>query len=96
MPESHDVVTPTAFIMGQITVTGMGGRGFTSEVRVAAQSNGRTTDTRAKNESTYVLLVTPGEWHVTAEVGGVTSEAKRVTLDPGQTLEINFCFGRRP
>ena len=95
MQESHDVVTPTAFIMGQITISGMVGRGFTSEVRVAAQSNGHTTETHAKSESTYVLLVSPGEWHVTAEVGGVTSDPKRVILPSGQTLEINFCFGRR-
>ena len=95
MQESHDVVTPTAFIMGQITISGMAGRGFSSEVRVAAQSNGVTTETRAKSESSYVLLVSPGEWHVTAEVGGVTSDPKRVILAPGQTLEINFCFGRR-
>jgi len=95
MPESHDVVTPTAFIMGQITISGMGGRGYASEVRVVAQSKGRSTDTLAKSESTYVLLVSPGEWHVTAEVGGVTSEAKRVNLASGQTMEINFHFGRR-
>lgn len=95
MAESHDVVTPTAFIMGQITVSGMAGRGFTSEVRVVAQSKGHVTDTRAKSESSYVLLVSPGEWHVSAEVGGVTSDPKRVILESGQTLEINFHFGRR-
>ena len=95
MAESHDVVTPTAFIMGQITISGMTGRGYTSEVRVIAQSNGHSTETRGKSESTYVLLVSPGEWVVTADVGGVASEPKRVTLEAGQTLVINFTFGRR-
>ncbi|MBI4166930.1 MAG: hypothetical protein HY508_14480 [Acidobacteria bacterium] len=95
MQESHNVVTPTAFIMGQITVSGMTGRGYTSEVRVVAQSNGHMTDTRSKSESTYVLLVSPGEWVVTAEVGGVTSEPKLVSLVSGQTMEINFTFGKR-
>ena len=96
MQETHDVHTHTAFIMGQITVTGMTGRGYAPDVRVVAQCNGHSTDTRGKPESTYVLLVSPGEWHVTAEVGGVTSEPKRVTLASGQTLEINFHFGKRP
>lgn len=96
MGESHDIVTPTAFIMGQITISGMTGRGFTSDVRVIAQSDGHITDTRSKNESSYVLLVSPGEWVITAEVGGVASEPKRVTLESGQTLVMNFVFGRRP
>ena len=96
MQETHDVHTQTAFIMGQIMVTGMTGRGYEPEVRVVAQCNGHSTDTRGKSESTYVLLVSPGEWYVTAEVGGVTSEPKRVTLASGQTMEINFHFGRRP
>ena len=96
MQESYDVVTPTAFIMGQITVSGMSGRGYTPEVRVVAQSSGQVTETRIKCESTYVLLVAPGEWAVTAEVGGVASESKSVSLVSGQTLEINFHFGRRP
>ena len=96
MQETHDVQTHTAFIMGQITVTGMTGRGYTPDVRVVAQCNGHSTDTHGKPESTYVLLVSPGEWYVTAEVGGVTSEPKRVTLASGQTLEINFHFGKRP
>ena len=95
MQESHEVVTPTAFIMGQVSVSGMTGRGYTTEVRIVAQSNGHITDTRSKSESTYVLLVSPGEWVVTAEVGGVASEPKLVSLVSGQTMEINFTFGRR-
>jgi len=96
MQETHDVHTQTAFIMGQIMVTGMTGRGYEPEVRVVAQCNGHSTDTRGKSESSYVLLVSPGEWYVTAEAGGVISEPKRVTLASGQTMEINFHFGRRP
>ena len=96
MPESHDVVTPTAFIMGQIHVSGMTGRGYTPEVRVVAKSNGQQTEIRAKSESTYVLMVSPGEWIVTAESGAVASEPKKVCLESGQTLEINFRFGRIP
>lgn len=95
MAEGHDIITPTAFIMGQITISGMTGRGYTSEVRITAQSNGRSTETRSKSESTYVLLVSPGEWLVTADVGGVASEPRRVTLESGQTLVMNFVFGRR-
>lgn len=95
MPEDHDIITPTAFIMGQITISGMTGRGYTSEVRIIAQSNGHSTETRSKSGSTYVLLVSPGEWMVKAEVGGVASEPRRVTLESGQTLEVNFVFGRR-
>ena len=96
MQESHDVVTQTAFIMGQITVTGMTGRGYTPEARVIAQSNGRSTEARGKSESTYVLLVSPGDWLVSAEVGCVTSESRQVTVVSGQTLELNFHFGKRP
>ena len=95
MSDTHDVVTPTAFIMGQITVTGMTGRSFAPDVRIIAQTNGHITDTTAKNESSYVLLVAPGEWSVTAEVGGVTSEPQKVSLESGESAEINFCFGRR-
>ena len=95
MAEKHEVFTPTAFIMGQITVMGMTGRNFAPDVRIIAQTNGHTTDTTAKNESSYVLLVAPGEWTVSAEVGGVISEPKKVSLESGQTVEINFSFGRR-
>ncbi len=82
--------------MGQISVTGMTGRGYTPEVRVIAQSNGRSTEVRAKSESTYVLLVSPGDWFVSAEVGCVVSETKQVSVVSGQTLELNFHFGKRP
>ncbi|MBZ5514721.1 MAG: hypothetical protein LAN62_07730 [Acidobacteriia bacterium] len=96
MLESHHVVTPTAFIMGQINISGMSGRGFSTEVRVIAKGNGQVTETTARNESSYVLLVSPGAWTVTAQVGGVASEPQNITLDPGQTVEIHFWFGRRP
>jgi hypothetical protein len=82
--------------MGQITVTGMVGRGYTPDVRVIAQANGRSTEVYAKPESTYVLLVSPGEWLVSAEVGCVASDGRRVTVVSGQTLELNFHFGKRP
>jgi sarcosine oxidase gamma subunit len=95
MQESHDVLTQTAFIMGKIMVTGMTGRGYSPEVRIAAQGDGRSTEVRAKSEATYVLLVSPGEWSVVAEVGGVASEPKRIALVGGQTIEINFHFGRQ-
>ena len=95
MPQNHEVFTPTAFIMGQITVMGMTGRSYAPDVRIIAQTNGHTTDTTAKNESSYVLLVAPGEWTVSAEVGGVISEPMKVSLESGQTVEINFSFGRR-
>jgi len=93
--QSHEVVTPTAFIMGQITVTGMTGRNYAPDVRIIAQTNGHITDTTAKNESSYVLLVAPGHWTVSAEVGGVVSEPQKVSLEPGETVEVNFHFGRR-
>ena len=49
MLESHHVVTPTAFIMGQINISGMSGRGFSTEARVIAKANGQVTETTAKN-----------------------------------------------
>jgi hypothetical protein len=96
MKEKYQVVTPTAFIMGQIQITGMAGRGYTAEARVIAKSSGQVTETKARNESSYVLLVSPGAWKVTAEVGGVVSEPTNVNLEPGQTVEIDFWFGRGP
>jgi len=96
MQENHQVVTPTAFIMGQIRISGMAGRGFTAEARVIAKGKGQVTETKAKNESSYVLLVSPGPWKVTAEVGGVVSAPTDIDLKPGQTVEIDFWFGRRP
>jgi len=95
MAETYQVVTPTAFIMGQIKISGMAGRGFSAEARVIAKGNGRVTETTTKNESTYVLLVSPGPWTVTAEVGGVASEPTEISPEPGQTVEIDFWFGRR-
>jgi hypothetical protein len=95
MQEKYQVVTPTAFIMGQIKISGMTGRGFTAEARVIAKGNGQVTETTTKNESTYVLLVSPGPWTVTAEVGGVVSEPTEINPEPGQTVEIDFWFGRR-
>jgi sarcosine oxidase gamma subunit len=95
MAQSYEIFTPTAFIVGQIIVTGMTGRSFAPDVRIIAQTTGHITDTTVKNESSYVLLVAPGEWTVTAEVGGVISEPKKVSLESGQSVEINFFFGRR-
>ena len=95
MQENHQVVTPTAFIMGQIRISGMAGRGFTAEARIIAKSDGQVTETTAKNESSYVLLVSPGAWKVTAEVGVVVSEPTDINLEPSQTVEIDFWFGRR-
>ena len=40
MAQSHHVVTPTAFIMGQINISGMSGRGFSTEARVIAKGKG--------------------------------------------------------
>ena len=94
MAQTHNIVTPTAFIMGQVTVSGLKGRGYAPDVRVIAKANGHVTETTAKSESTYVLLVSPGEWTVTAEVGGVVSEPTNITLEAEQTLEVNFTFGR--
>ena len=94
MQESHHVVIPTAFIMGQINISGMTGRGFSAEARVIAKANGQVTETTGKNESSYVLLVSPGPWTVTAQVGGVVSEPTNITLDAEQTVEVNFIFGR--
>ena len=95
MAQTHHIVTPTAFIMGQINISGMTGRGFSAEARVTAKANGQATETTAKNGSTYVLLVSPGPWTVTAQVGAVVSEPMTITLEPGQTGEIDFWFGRR-
>ncbi len=94
MAQTHNIVTPTAFIMGQATVSGLKGRGYAPAVRVIAKANGQVTETTAKSESTYVLLVSPGEWTVTAEVGGVASEPTNITLEAEQTVEVNFTFGR--
>jgi hypothetical protein len=95
MPQKFQVVTPTAFVMGQIKISGMTGRGFTAETRIVAKGNGRVTEVTAKNESTYVLLVTPGPWTVTAEVGGVIAEPTEINPGPGETVELDFCFGRQ-
>ena len=95
MGQSHEVATPTAFIMGHITVSGLKGRNLSPEVRVVAEANGRVAEAKAKNESSYVLLLAPGEWKVTAEVGGVVSQPINVSLHTGETAEVNFSFGRR-
>ena len=94
MAQTHNIVTPTAFIMGQVTVSGLRGRGYAPAVRIIAKANGHVTETTAKSEATYVLLVSPGEWTVAAEVGGVVSEPTNITLDAEQTVEVNFIFGR--
>jgi hypothetical protein len=95
MPQKHQVVTPTAFIMGQIKISGMVGRGFTAEARVTAKGSGQVSEAKVKGESTYVLLVSPGPCTVTAEVGGVTSEPTEIDAQPGETVEIDFWFGRQ-
>jgi hypothetical protein len=95
MEQTFDVVTPTAFIMGQISISGMVGRGNSLEARVIAQAEGQIVDTVAKSGSTYMLLVTPGPWTVSAEVGAVVSKPTTVSLQPGETAEVNFWFGRR-
>ena len=82
--------------MGQVQISGMAGRGITTEARIIAKSNAQVTETKAKNEASYVLLVSPGAWKVTAEVGGVVSEPTNINLESGQTVEIDFWFGRGP
>ncbi len=95
MPQKYQVVTPTAFIMGQIKISGMTGRGFTAEARIVAKGAGQVSEAKAKSESTYVLLVSPGPCTVTAEVGGVISAPTEIDAQPGETVEIDFWFGRR-
>jgi hypothetical protein len=95
MPQKHQVVTPTAFILGQIKISGMTGRGFTAEARIVAKGADRVTEITAKNEATYVLLVSPGPCTVTAQVGGVVSEPTEIDAQPGETVEIDFWFGRQ-
>lgn len=95
MPQKYQVVTPTAFVMGQIKISGMTGRGFTAEARVIAKGSGQVSEAKAKSESTYVLLVSPGPCTVTAEVGGVISEPTEIDAQPGETVEVDFWFGRR-
>ena len=92
---SHDIVTPTAFIMGQVTVSGLRGRGFVPEIRIVAQGQDRTTEIRVKTDSHYLLLVSPGEWTVSAEAGGVVSEPRKIVAEPAKTVEVNFLFGRQ-
>jgi len=95
MPQKYQVVTPTAFILGQIKISGMTGRGYSAEAHIVAKGNGRVTEITAKNESTYVLLISPGPCTVTAEVGGVISEPTEINPQPGETVEIDFWFGRK-
>ncbi len=95
MGQSHEVVTHTAFIMGHVVVSGLKGRNYSPEICILAKANDRVVETKAKNETSYVLLLAPGEWAVTAEVGGVVSQPINVSLHPGETAEIDFCFGRR-
>lgn len=95
MGQSHEVVTHTAFVLGHILVSGLRGRNYAPQIRIVAKADGRVVETTAKNESSYVLLLAPGEWTLTGEVGGVVSQPMKVTLHPGETAEVNFSFGRR-
>ncbi len=97
MHQKHEVKTEASYITGFVRVGGLQGRAQPPNAVVTVKCGERaTSDTVpcAGGGKPYFLVVLPGECRLTAELGGVISDTQVIKLEPGETAEIDFHFGK--
>lgn len=97
MRQKHEIKTEVSFITGFVRVGGLQGRAQPPDAIITVKCGERTTSATVPcggGAQPYFLVVPPGECRLTAEIGGVISETQVLKLEPEETAEIDFCFGR--
>jgi hypothetical protein len=97
MRQKHEVKTEAAYITGLVKVGGLQDRVQPPDATIIAKYEERVTSDTVpcgKAARPYFLVVFPGECRLTAEVGGVISDTQVIKLEPGETAEIDFYFGK--
>ncbi len=94
---SDKINIQAAFILGCVGFAGLEERATPPQVEIIATQDRHTVNEFvhgvAGQASRYCLVVKPGKWFVTAKWGSLKSQPKEVTLNPGQSLELDIVFG---
>jgi hypothetical protein len=97
-----DEYTPIGFVRGKVKALGLPHEFKAPEIIVRADRSSHEKDEVVEAvhlKSTalgelYDLLVPPGKWVITAWFGSVKSAGRAVTVSEGETVTVDFAFGK--
>ena len=94
---SEQINIRAAYIHGVVGFAALNQNLIPPDVEVEARHDRNKVNTRvsgsAGQATRYCLVVEPGQWKVFAKCGALISQSKEVSLNSGQSFELNFVFG---